>query len=332
MNTTCERLDARLAFSRLADVVLETSVVGSFSKVGYVVRDALGAWQSIGGLSGRHVVITGSTSGIGLEAARTFCRLGASVRFIARNLEKAQATKAMLEADQPDATVDYLIADVASLSSLVAAGRSILEEGRAIDVLVHNAGALSAAYSTAPTGLETTVACHLVGPFLLTTLLRPLLERAQPGRVIAVSSGGMYTQRFDLDALVMEPGDYDGVVAYARAKRAQLVVAHEWAHRVDPNRVVFHAMHPGWVDTPGIASALPHFAGALGRLLRTPAQGADTIVWLAASEEAASVSGRFWLDRRVRSEYKLPWTRPCDPLADQRALWEWCADKIRNQL
>jgi dehydrogenase/reductase SDR family protein 12 len=86
-------------------------------------------------------------------------------------------------------------------------------------------------------------------------------------------------------------------------------------------------MHPGWADTPGIRESLPGFFRITRPILRTPQQGVDTLVWLAQAPEATVDSGRFWLDRRVRSEYKLPWTRSADPAGDQARLWEWCAQR-----
>ncbi len=169
----------------------------------------------------------------------------------------------------------------------------------------------------------------MAAPFLLTGLLLPVLEAGAPSRVIQVSSGGMYTQRFDLATLEMGPEEYDGTVAYARAKRAQLVLLHEWVRRTAGTGVAFHAMHPGWADTPGIRDGLPRFAKVMGPLLRTAEQGADTIVWLATATEAVESTGGFWLDRKVRWEHKAPWTRLSEAdFADAGAeLWAWCAER-----
>ena len=110
-----------------------------------------------------------------------------------------------------------------------------------------------------PRGIELTVAGQVITPFLLTKLLLPALLAAAPSRVITVSSGGMYAQRLDPATLEMAPSGYRGAVAYARVKRAQVVLSREWARRVDRADVAFHAMHPGWADTPGIAASLPRF-------------------------------------------------------------------------
>jgi dehydrogenase/reductase SDR family protein 12 len=106
------------------------------------------------------------------------------------------------------------------------------------------------------------------------------------------------------------------------------VLMHEWVRRLDGTGVVFHAMHPGWADTPGIRSGLPGFAKIMGPVLRTPDQGADTAVWLAAAPEGVTANGRFWLDRRPRWEHKVPWTRLDEEafVAAGSELWAWCAE------
>jgi NAD(P)-dependent dehydrogenase (short-subunit alcohol dehydrogenase family) len=302
--------------------VLEATVVGSFSRVGYDARSRLDGWAAADrrrDLSGHTVLVTGATSGIGLASAVRVAQLGGTVRFLARDESRAVRARARIElAAGRDVDVDYGLADMSDLDSLRAFAARLADTR--LDALVHNAGALSRTFAEAPDGSELTFASHVLGPFLLTGLLLPALHRARPARVITVSSGGMYTQRLDLADLEMGRDGYDGKVAYARAKRAQVVLNHEWARRVPSTDVVFHAMHPGWADTPGVVSGLPGFHRVMRPLLRTPEQGADTVVWLASSPEALESTGRFWLDRRPRSEHRVPWTRG----GDGEALWALC--------
>jgi len=166
-----------------------------------------------------------------------------------------------------------------------------------LDVLVHNAGALDTRRAEVE-GLERTVATHLVGPWRLS-------RRVRAATTVWVSSGGGLTQRLDVERTFHPPEPFDGVNAYARAKRAQLAVARRLGH---------HAMHPGWADTPGVVSGLPAFHRLTRSILRTPAQGADTIVWLAATRPA----GRdFWFDRAPAEEFPIPWTRPPEGAEEQ---------------
>ncbi len=321
---------------RVVDELLEATVVGSFSRIGYDVRSGLGHWQLPPPMTGRHVVVTGATSGLGLECAASLGAAGASVTFLARDGVRAEQARSNIVARAGHNDVDFALTDISELSAIRRTADVLLVQGRPIDVLVHNAGALTRHYETTSDGVERTVAAHVLGPFLLTGHLLPLLRQAAveggaPARVITVSSGGMYSKRFDLDLLEMGEADYDGVVAYARAKRGQLVLNHEWARRIDPRTVMFHAMHPGWADTPGVASSLPGFHRAMGRLLRSPAQGADTMVWLASAAEVLEApSGSFWLDRHRRWEHKLPWTRPADAGLDQERMWAWCAQRTNS--
>jgi NAD(P)-dependent dehydrogenase (short-subunit alcohol dehydrogenase family) len=196
---------------------------------------------------------------------------------------------------------------------------------RPVDVLVHNAGVLPAERSETADGLELALATHVAGPFLLTRLLEPALAAARGARVIFVSSGGMYTRRLQVrDPNWTRRRRYDGVVAYAETKRAQVVLAELLAERLRGAGVVVHSMHPGWADTPAVRSSLPGFHRATRAILRSPAEGADTVVWLAASERAGLSTGRFFFDREPRRTHWLPGTR--ERARDRERLLELCEE------
>jgi NAD(P)-dependent dehydrogenase (short-subunit alcohol dehydrogenase family) len=308
------------------DKVLESTFIGSFSRVGYAARSRLESWIDPPSLAGQRILITGATSGLGFEAAARLASLGAGVTFVARDDSRARTAVAALQARSKNDRIDYLLGDASDLAAMRRVAEIVAARGT-LDVLIHNAGAITATRTLSPQGFEVTVAAQLLGPFHLTRLLLPALTGAQPGRVLTVSSGGMYSQRFDLATLEMTDADYDGVVACAKVKRAQLVLNHEWVRHVAPGDVVFHAMHPGWTDTPGLAASLPKFYSFAKPWLRTPAQGADTLVWLAGARESSYTTGDFWLDRHPRLEHKVPWTRSRDPGRDQVTLWDWCVER-----
>jgi dehydrogenase/reductase SDR family protein 12 len=313
--------------ARAADALLEASVVGSFSRIGISVRSRLlpefsGGPGPPGPLAaGRVAVVTGATSGLGLAAASELSRRGWTVHFLARDPGRAARAQRQISAAGGGGMVSYGLADMEDQDSVRAFAREFRRAHDRLDVLVHAAGAMHQRFAVNHAGIELTVAGQVIAPFLLTKLLLPALVAAAPSRVITVSSGGMYAQRLDPAILELAPSGYRGAVAYARVKRAQVVLSREWARRVDPADVAFHAMHPGWADTPGIAASLPRFRWVARPILRTPDQGADTIVWLATAAPGALGSGCFWHDRRPRSEYRLPWTREHDPAA-ARHLWD----------
>ena len=124
-----------------------------------------------------------------------------------------------------------------------------------------------------PRATKATLATNLLAPFLLTQLLLPRLRKSAASRIINVSSGGMYTAGIAMDDLQYEKTTYNGSRAYARTKRALVVLTALWADQLKENGVVVHAMRAGWADTPGVASWLPGFHAVTRRLLRTPEQG-----------------------------------------------------------
>ncbi len=137
----------------------------------------------------------------------------------------------------------------------------------------------------------------------------------------------MYTADVAVEHLQMGVEEYRGSEQYARAKRAQVTLNELWARHVPSTHAVFQAMHPGWADTPGVQSALPRFRSIAGPLLRSPEQGADTIVWLACDEQAGQSSGGFWLDRRPRKIHRLRRTRRSDTAHQRARLWTWCVER-----
>jgi dehydrogenase/reductase SDR family member 12 len=306
----------------LLDTILDRTVVVGYTRAGYRLRVGMFNPDDLQPMDGKVVLVTGASSGLGLAAAEGFARLGAAVRLLVRDQRRGEGARAEIVARSGNGDVLVDLCDLSDLQAVRQFAERLRQTLPRLDVLVNNAGALVGKRALSPDGIELTFATNVVGPFLLTNLLVPLLGKGAPGRIVNVSSGGMYTQRAHLDDLQMAREEFDGPTAYARSKRAEVTLTEIWAQRLRGAGVVAHAMHPGWVDTPGLRSSLPRFYRVMKPLLRTPLQGADTIVWLGAAPEPGRSSGGFWHDRRQRPTHRVPWTR--ETPRERERLWAEC--------
>ncbi len=313
----------------IVDSVIEAPVVTSFTNIGYAVRKRLDDWTELGAydLTGRVIAITGPTSGLGMAAAEQFANQGAALVLVARSKDKTDELQRRLVAASGNEAVSSVLADLGDFDAVRRAAAEIDAAHGRLDVLIHNAGALFNERRTTPGGMELTTAVQVVAPFLLTGLLWEKLQGTPRSRVLTMSSGGMYTAGLRVAGLQMDEESYKGTEQYALAKRAQVTLNEMWAERTDGSGVHFHALHPGWADTPGVEASLPTFRKVVGPFLRSPLQGADTLVWLAADDgEPIETNGNFWLDRRIRPIHKLASTRKTDTTERRARLWEWVAD------
>jgi len=313
------------------DAALELAVVPSFSRIGPAVRSHLYDWPAMPerSLAGKTALVTGATSGIGRAAVSRLAQAGARVVLLGRSADKLESLKSELISLAGEDRFPLVIADMSSLKSVRTAVAQITDREDQLDVLVDNAGAIYPERIESEDAIEKTLAILVCGPFALTGGLLPLLRRSGDGRVVAVTSGGMYTQPVDLADLEWRNRPYNGARVYAQAKRIQVALVREWARRFAGAGVSFDAMHPGWADTPGLADSLPGFYRLMKPLLRTPEQGADTIAWLATTPTLAAPGGRLYLDRRPRPFDRAPQTRLS---ADDRAeLWETISELTRTR-
>jgi NAD(P)-dependent dehydrogenase (short-subunit alcohol dehydrogenase family) len=251
---------------------------------------------------------------------------GATLVVVGRTDERNERAVAELTATTGNPSITQVPADMGDLDQVRHLAQRVLADHDRLDVLIHNAGALDPERRVAPGGTEATVASQVVGPFLLTSLLLDRLAASAPARVLTMSSGGMCATGLTVSGLEMTPEDYNGTEQYARAKRAQVTLNEMWAERYGDRGITFHALHPGWASTPGVDAGLPTFAKVMGPFLRTPEQGADTLVWLAADETALTSNGRFWLDRAPRPIHKLPTTKRTDTAERRERLWDRVAE------
>ncbi len=307
------------------DSLMDRTIGPGYSRLGFEARKRF--WPAdppAGALKGRVALVTGANSGLGKATAKGLAALGATVHLVVRDTGRGERAKAEVLAAVPGAELHVLRCDVSDLADVRKLADGLTGT---VDVLVHNAGVLPPKREETADGHEVALATAVLGPFLLTELLSPALESSSDGRVVFVSSGGMYSQPLRVDDPEYREGEFAGAKAYSRVKRMQVVLAELWAEELGPDGVVVHSMHPGWADTPGVSTSLPRFHQLTKPLLRTPEQGADTIVWLTAAAEPGRENGKFWHDRRVRSTHYLPWQKESE--VDRRALWTFCRDATR---
>jgi NAD(P)-dependent dehydrogenase (short-subunit alcohol dehydrogenase family) len=271
-------------------------------------------------IHGKTVLVTGATSGIGLEASVALARQGARVVLVGRDRAKAEQSAATLAARSGAKPQAHLLCDFSSQASIRVLAREVLERFERIDVLVNNAGGVSKARRVTVDGIEATFAVNHLGYFLLTNLLLERLVRSAPARVVSVASIGHRRGTLDFDDLGFERG-YSIMKAYARSKLANVLFAAELARRVADKGVTSNSLHPGAVAT-NIWSGAPLWAKPIILLLFRPffigaEQGGSHIVRLAASPELDGVTGKYFEEGRLVAPAPL-----AQDAALARRLWD----------
>ena len=257
------------------------------------------AWD----IRGKTVLVTGATSGIGLEASVALARQGARVIMVGRNQAKTEAARADVASRSGSKEVSYLLADFASQASVRALADAVRSRADRLDVLVNNAGGVNKARTVTADGIETTFAVNHLGYFLLTNLLLDLVVKSAPARVVTVASVGHRRGTLDFEDLGFERGGYSIMRAYSRSKLANILFANELARRRAGSGVTSNSLHPGSVDT-NIWSGAPLWAKPIIQVLLRPffisaEKGGERIVQLAASPELEGVTGKYFEDGKV---------------------------------
>ncbi|XP_061698301.1 dehydrogenase/reductase SDR family member 12 [Syngnathoides biaculeatus] len=259
-------------------------------------------------LTGRSFLITGANSGLGKATAQEIASRGGTVHMVCRNKGRAEAAKQEIMELSKNQNVYIHIVDMSSAKQVWEFGQNF-SQSNDLHVLINNAGCMVNQRELTEEGLEKNFATNTLGTYILTTSLIPALKKSKDPRVVTVSSGGMLTQKLNVDDLQFEKGAFEGTMAYAQNKRQQVILTERWA--TQHKDIHFSSMHPGWADTPAVKLSMPSFHAKMENKLRTEAMGADTVVWLAVSEAAAKQpSGLFFQDRRpVATHLPLAWSK-----------------------
>ena len=264
-------------------------------------------------------MITGANSGIGKAASLALAKMGANVIMVARNQEKGEDARSEIVKESQNNSVDLLVADLSSLESVRKLATDCQKKYSKLHVLVNNAGLFNQRRKVTTDGYENTFATNYLAPFLLTNLQLPTLEASAPSRIINVSSVGHYNGHVNFDDLNLEK-EYGGWKAYGQSKLALVLFTHELAKKLQGTGVTVNAVHPGTVATniwtrplgpAGFIMALPKL------FMASPKQGAETIVYLASSDDARDLNGEYLEKLKVKKSSDESY----DEQAAQR-LWD----------
>ncbi len=278
-------------------------------------------------LTGKTVLITGATSGIGLEASVALARMGARLVMVGRDPAKTAAKLIEVRKRSGASVVESLLCDFSSQAQIHKLANEFRVKHDSLHVLVNNAGSVFAKRGLTEDGIERTFAINHLGYFLLTNLLTDLLVKSAPARVVNVASVAQYNGTMDFEDLGFERG-YKIMRAYARSKLANVLFTRELAKRLAGTGVTVNCLHPGavatniWNGAPRWIRPLVVLASRLTML--TPAQGADGIVYLATSPELEGKTGLYF----ERNRPKTPSPLACDDALASR-LWERSARLVK---
>ncbi|XP_070538744.1 dehydrogenase/reductase SDR family member 12-like [Ptychodera flava] len=264
-------------------------------------------------ISNRSYMITGANSGIGKSAATELAKKGATIHMVCRSQQRGEDAMQEIMSKTGNQNIKLHILDMSSPRKVHDFATSFSGDGNSLDVLINNAGCMINTREVQEDNLEKNFATNTMSTYVLTKSLIPTLSKSSSPRVITVASGGAYTMKLDYKDFNFEKmSKFDGTFVYAQNKRQQIVMMEMFAKQ--HGGIQFSSMHPGWADTPAVQNSMPDFYEKLKDKFRTSEQGADTVVWLAASNAATKqANGQFFFDRKAVSPHlPLAWTKSSD--------------------
>ena len=277
-------------------------------------------------MTGKTVLITGGTGGIGKAAAVGLASMGARVGITGRDRARAERAAKDIETESGHPAVDVFVADLSSQAEVRRMAGEVLSAYPRLDVLVNNVGGFWAHRHTTVDGLEQTFALNHLAPFLLTSLLLERLTDSAPARVVTVSSGAQSMGKIDFDDLMGEQ-DYSGQRAYNQSKLANVMFTYELARRLETTGVTATALHPGMTNTSFSAEdparAMAPVVFVVRPFMRSPRKGAETVVYLASSSAVEGATGSYYANRKAKKSNPSSYDREVTG-----RLWRASADLV----
>ena len=262
-------------------------------------------------LTGKTVLITGASGGLGAETARALASIGANVTLAARDIPKAEAVAASIRDSGVAGNIQVTALELTSLDSVRDCAKRFLAENEVLDILINNAGLMGCELTRTPAGWELQLATNHIGHFLLTCLLVPALRSAAPARIVNLSSAGHRLGDVDFEDPHFETRDYDKWEAYGQSKTANILFTRELDRRLGAQGVRAIAVHPGMIMTELGRHLTPEDVQDLmsrgdpegGRpTFKSIEQGAATSCWVASTRELEGQGGLYCEDCHVAEE------------------------------
>jgi NAD(P)-dependent dehydrogenase (short-subunit alcohol dehydrogenase family) len=277
-------------------------------------------------MTGKTVLVTGGTGGIGRATAIRLAELGARVGITGRDPARVARAAAEIASVSRNVAVDAFPADMSGQAAVRQLAADVLAAYPRLDVLVNNVGGFWAHRHLTADGLEHTFALNHLAPFLLTSLLLDRLTESSPARIVTVSSGAHSMGRIDFDDLMGER-TYSGQGAYNQSKLANVMFTYELARRIDGTGVTATVLHPGMTSTgfgnEDTARGWGPLIAVMRPFMKRPARGAETSIYLASSPDVDGVTGTYFADRKPRESHASSY----DVVAAAR-LWQASSDLV----
>lgn len=277
-------------------------------------------------LTGKNVFITGATDGIGRATAISLAERGANLYILCRNKEKGTALLQSLEQISTDSDIRLFTADLSDLDQVRHAAQAFSSLSIPLHIMINNAGLLNTSRVLLPIGVEQMFGVNHLGHFLLTKELMPSLKRANKARIVIVASGAyLMCKEINFDDLAWEK-DFKTFKTYAHSKLANMLFMYELARRTEDTNITVNALHPGEISSNlgSQNSALTRMAIKLfSPFLKSPTDGAKTSVYLASSDDVEGVTGKYFVNSKVKDV--KPWAK--DPPAAER-LWDVSSELV----
>ena len=267
-------------------------------------------------MEGKTILITGATSGIGKATAMGLAKLGASIVFTARDVDKAEAAKLEISEKSGNKNVEFMVCDLASFDSIRECCNAFAAKHERLDVLISNAGVWDYKRKESRDGIENTFATNYLAPFMMTNLLLGLLKKSAPSRIVNVASA-LHDGSIDFGDIEFKRRPFSGTGAYRQSKLSLILFTKLLAEKLKGTGVVVNCLHPGVIATNIMREANLAYKGFFRTFGKSPEKGAETSIYLASSHEIENVTGEYFANKKIARS-----SRESNDMTLARRLWE----------